>query len=1141
MLRRHFALSVSFLIICYAVRVLPQIQAAAGSNVVPALVKFSGVLTDGSGKPLAGTVGVTFSLYKDEQGGSPLWLETQSVQPDKSGRYSVMLGSTTSQGLPGDLFISGEARWVGVQAQGQPEQPRVSLPSVPYAMKAQDAQTIGGLPPSAFVLAAPPNSGSSSPAYPGVKASGNPPLGGSGTANYIAIWTDSTGDLGNSVLFQSGSGSKAKVGIGTTKPASTLDVHGSGTVRGPFSLPASGTATASAGFNSQPIDQVTSVFNSGTSTAVPQTFQWQAEPVGNNTSNATGSLNLLFGQGTNKPSETGLNIASNGQITFATGQTFPGTGTVTSVGSGAGLTGGPITGSGSLSIAIGGVSNAMLTNPSLTVTAGTDLTGGGSVALGGTTTLNLDTTKVPQLAANNTFTGTQTVNGNLSATGFVSGSAFQIGSNLFAFGSYANGNAFLGFAGTTSTTGTWNTATGYQALASNTTGLDNTAAGYENLLANTTGSENTSTGLRALQLNTAGNSNTADGVGALADNTTGSGNTASGLEPLFSNTTGEFNTAGGYQALEYNTTGSNNTALGLYAGNSTNQAATTGSNDTFIGANANLGIQTVLNNATAIGANAQVTASNSLVLGSINGVNGATANTNVGIGTTAPAYSLDVHGTGNFTGLIQFASGQTFPGTGTVTSVGSGTGLTGGPITGSGTLSIAPAACGTGNALTALPFTCSAFATLGANTFTGSQTVNGNLSATGVVTGNSYQIGSNVFAFGNYANENALLGFAGNMTMTGTANTASGYDALYNNTGGSINTAIGEGALYSNTTGHANTASGFSALFNNTGDTNGNASYNTAYGEAALSFNTTGNFNTGTGDAAGVTADTSEVIGSNNTFLGANTSMSTGTLNNATAIGANAEVAASNSMVLGSINGVYNATASTNVGIGITAPTYLLHIGNAGGANYNQFLRVEGPTQENTGTWATSFGGYGNFAIDWPGSAGGRFYVLENGIVGIGCKNPCGRGILAIGQGLGPAIADGWNIYSSRRWKTHIHQLQGALSKVQQLRGVSYDLKRSGKHEIGVIAEEVGKVVPEVVSYEENGKDAQGVDYSRLTALLIEAVKEQQRDIASQRAQITRLRYQLTQLDQNVRGMKQARTASARTTTGRTIVAKAQF
>ena len=162
---------------------------------------------------------------------------------------------------------------------------------------------------------------------------------------------------------------------------------------------ASGTATAAQGYDSQPVDSVTSAYNSGTASAQSQDFRWLAEPVGNNTSSPSGKLDLLFGANGAAPTETGLSIASNGLLTFATGQTFPGVGngTVTSVGSGAGLTGGPITSSGSLSIATGGVSNAMLADPSLTVLPGTDLTGGGSVALGGSTTLNVDTTKVPQL------------------------------------------------------------------------------------------------------------------------------------------------------------------------------------------------------------------------------------------------------------------------------------------------------------------------------------------------------------------------------------------------------------------------------------------------------------------------------------------------------------------------------------------------------------------------------------------------------------------------------------------------------------------------------------------------------------------------------------------------------------------------
>jgi hypothetical protein len=81
-------------------------QTVATNNdvVVPPLVNFSGVLTDINGKPLTGVVGVTFYLYKEEQGGAPLWMETQNVTPNKAGCYTVRLGSTSSQGLPADLF-----------------------------------------------------------------------------------------------------------------------------------------------------------------------------------------------------------------------------------------------------------------------------------------------------------------------------------------------------------------------------------------------------------------------------------------------------------------------------------------------------------------------------------------------------------------------------------------------------------------------------------------------------------------------------------------------------------------------------------------------------------------------------------------------------------------------------------------------------------------------------------------------------------------------------------------------------------------------------------------------------------------------------------------------------------------------------
>ena len=108
--------------------------------------------------------------------------------------------------------------------------------------------------------------------------------------------------------------------------------------------------------------------------------------------------------------------------------------------------------------------------------------------------------------------------------------------------------------------------------------------------------------------------------------------------------------------------------------------------------------------------------------------------------------------------------------------------------------------------------------------------------------------------------------------------------------------------------------------------------------------------------------------------------------------------------------------------------------------------------------------------------------------------------------GNGKGISSGWDTFSSRRWKTNIQTIEGALEKVERLRGVSFDWKEKGGHNIGLIAEEVAAVIPEVVSYDENGKDALGLDYARLTALLVEATKEQQSQIRELKAEIKGLK-----------------------------------
>jgi hypothetical protein len=413
---------------------------ANAAPVVPNMINFGGVLTDLNARPLAGVQGVTFLLYRTQQGGTPLWMETQNVTPGKGGQYTVVLGAASAHGLPADLFASGEGRWLAVQIAGQPEQPRVMLVAVPYALKAADAQTIGGLPPSAFLRAAPPNVGAPADSPAGAPALASalpssplPPASNvtttGGSVGTIPMFT-ATSNIQNSILTQSG----------------TTAIN----VIGKLNLPAIGLATASKGFSSRPESHVASVFNSSLSSPITQIFQWQAEPAGNNTAAPSATMNLLFASGNALPSETGLRINSKGQIAFATGQTFPGTGR------------GTITG----------------------VTAGTDLTGGGS---SGNVTLNLDTTKVPQLNTPNQFTQTLSVAvnnpfaGALNATSAYEAIVGTMTTNDFLTAAVTGNASATGAGSSIGTAGFSGTDSGYGVYGSNSssgTGVYGTASGF---------------------------------------------------------------------------------------------------------------------------------------------------------------------------------------------------------------------------------------------------------------------------------------------------------------------------------------------------------------------------------------------------------------------------------------------------------------------------------------------------------------------------------------------------------------------------------------------------------------------------------------------------------------------------------------
>ncbi|HET6956823.1 MAG TPA: hypothetical protein VFI56_09585, partial [Vicinamibacterales bacterium] len=183
---------------------------------VPRVMWFSGSFTPADGLPIAPVETVTLAVYLQEVGGSPLWEETQNIVVSSNGRYNVLLGSASAEGLPLDLFATGEPRWLGVRfiRQGEPEQRRVQLASVPYALKAADAETLGGKPASAYLLAPAAAAGTSEIAAKTATA----PVQGTnattqstiGSVGFLGKFTDAT-SLGNSALFQSGN----LVGVGT--------------------------------------------------------------------------------------------------------------------------------------------------------------------------------------------------------------------------------------------------------------------------------------------------------------------------------------------------------------------------------------------------------------------------------------------------------------------------------------------------------------------------------------------------------------------------------------------------------------------------------------------------------------------------------------------------------------------------------------------------------------------------------------------------------------------------------------------------------------------------------------------------------------------------------------------------------------
>jgi Chaperone of endosialidase len=419
----------------------------------------------------------------------------------------------------------------------------VLLVSVPYALKAVDAETLGGRPASAYALAPsviPP------PMVPVGSATREPETAAAaprviaGTGNYIAMFTDSNSDLGNSNIYDV----NGQISVGGTAMLGAMTLIGNvpnGDAPGMALYNHGGGAGASVSLD---------MYNTFANAGIPQakikalddgaysdhlTF-WTKNP-GTQFNPVMERMRITsagnVGIGTMAPAaklEVNGNVQVDGNLVLG--------GSLLSPGGASPVIQAPADGSNNFSIGLGGLPSGM--------------TGMQNTAVG------------DGVLQQNTSGSSNTATGNLALESNNSGSD-----------NTANGYQAL----YANTTGSLNTANGYQALYSNIGGSDNTATGFWSLYSNTTGSFNEASGGYALYYNTGGYSNTASGFQAMYYNSGGSDNTAIGRAALYNNQTGNNNIAIGVQA-GYNVMASNNIHIGNQGGSGDNGAIRIGTEGT---------------------------------------------------------------------------------------------------------------------------------------------------------------------------------------------------------------------------------------------------------------------------------------------------------------------------------------------------------------------------------------------------------------------------------------------------------------------------------------------------------------------------------------------------------------------------------
>jgi len=832
---------------------------------VPNLIRYGGTLKDAQGAPIASSVlGVTFAIYRQQDGGAAVWMETQNITTDAAGNYSVLLGATTASGLPSDLFSQQEQRWLGVEVQGESEQPRVLMVSVPYAFKAHEAETLGGKSLSDFVLAngatSAANSGSpvvssvanvasnlsaDSGAQKGAASDGPTNFSGSTTDQIVGVTQSGTGAginataTSNAVLgtasAQNGRGingeasgtggigiyGEATAGSGIGVKGSSPSTSGTG-VRG-ISVATSGSTTGVSGYVASS-SGTAGVFNNA---AGGNILVGQNNGATKFTVDGNGDVNISGSFTGNGSGITGISFSnlsgilassqfsgsySNAVSLSNTGNSFTGSGT--------GLTGIQFSQLGGMlgSPQFGGTySNAVtLSNPSNVYYGnGSNLTG---VIVGPGSSYYIQNGTSQQSSASFNISGNGTAGGTLSANTVNTASTYQIGGSSVVSISGSAGSLFLGVgAGANDNpSGNGNVFSGYQAGYNSTSGNANVFSGYQS---------------------------------GYNNGSNGGGNVFSGYQSGYMNN-GYENTFSGYKAGYSNTSGYENTFYGVFAGFNN----TTGSSDIYIGTDgpsSGTESNTIRIGTPGTGAGQQTAAY-------IAGVYGSTTNG----GSVVFMDSTGLLGTGGGSGLVTSFNGRS----GTVLPAAndynfaqlSGT-LASSQLSGSysNTVSLSSSSnvyYGDGSNLMGVnPAPDSPYYVQNGTSQQSSANFNisGNGSANSFNTVTTYQIGSSsVLGIGSSNDQNLFVGVgagSNNIAGQGTSNVFSGYQAGY-----------------SNTYGHGNTFSGYRAGYSNTGTSGGDGSFNVFFGSMAGSSNTTGTFNIFVGDSAGTTNQ----AGDNDIYIG---------------------------------------------------------------------------------------------------------------------------------------------------------------------------------------------------------------------------------------------------------------------------------